>query len=62
MPLTVAEYLAALPTDRRDALSAVRKVINANLPEGIQFGMLGWYIPLSLYTAGYGPLRRCRCR
>jgi uncharacterized protein YdhG (YjbR/CyaY superfamily) len=55
---TVAQYLAALPADRRAALSAVRKVINENLPdgyeEGIQFGMIGWYVPLSMYPAGYG--------
>jgi Domain of unknown function (DU1801) len=55
---TVAQYLAALPADRCAALSAVRKVINKNLPhgyeEGIQFGMIGWYVPLSLYPAGYG--------
>jgi uncharacterized protein YdhG (YjbR/CyaY superfamily) len=29
---TVAQYLAALPADRRAALSAVRKAINENLP------------------------------
>jgi hypothetical protein len=55
---TVAQYLAALPADRRAALSAVRKAINENLPngyeEGIQFGMIGWYVPLSMYPAGYG--------
>ena len=55
---TVAEYLAALPADRRAALTAVRNVINENLPhgydEGIQWGMIGWYVPLSLYPAGYG--------
>jgi uncharacterized protein YdhG (YjbR/CyaY superfamily) len=55
---TVAQYLAALPADRRAAVSAVRKVINENLPcgyeEGMQFGMIGWYVPLSLYPAGYG--------
>ncbi|MFN2604252.1 MAG: DUF1801 domain-containing protein [Gemmatimonadaceae bacterium] len=55
---TVAEYLAALPADRRAALGAVRKVINDNLPdgyeEGMQFGMIGWYVPLSTYPAGYG--------
>ena len=55
---TVAQYLAALPADRRAALSAVRKAINENLPdgyeEGMQFGMIGWYVPLSLYPAGYG--------
>lgn len=31
---TVAHYLATLPADRRVALSAVRKVINENLPTG----------------------------
>ena len=40
---TVDQYLAALPADRRAALSAVRKAINENLPdgyeEGMQFGM-----------------------
>src|SRR2546429_3408233 len=55
---TVAQYLAALPADRRAALSAVRKAINENLPEGyeegMQFGMIGWYVPLSAYPAGYG--------
>jgi hypothetical protein len=55
---TVAQYLAALPPDRRVALSALRRVINENLPdgyeEGIQFGMIGWYVPLSMYPAGYG--------
>src|ERR1043166_1604919 len=55
---TVPEYLAALPADRRAAISAVRKVINENLPdgyeEGIQFGMISWHVPLALYPAGYG--------
>ena len=55
---TVAEYLAALSADRRTALSAVRGAINHNLPkgyeEGMQFGMIGWYVPLSIYPAGYG--------
>src|SRR3954466_4503735 len=59
---TVAEYLAALPADRRAALSAVRKVINDNLPngyeEGMQFGMIGWYVPLSTYPSGYGDNRK----
>jgi uncharacterized protein YdhG (YjbR/CyaY superfamily) len=58
MSSTVAEYLAALPPDRRDALSAVRKTINENLPdgyeEGMQFGMISWYVPLAVYPAGYG--------
>ncbi len=55
---TVDQYLADLPADRRAALTAVRKEINRNLPpgyqEGIQFGMIGWYVPLSMYPKGYG--------
>jgi len=59
MPVSTAnQYLAALPDDRRAAVSAVRKTINENLPkgyeEGMQFGMIGWYVPLSKYPAGYG--------
>jgi hypothetical protein len=54
----VAEYLVALPADRRGAISAVRKVINDNLldgyEEGMQFGMIGWCVPSSVYPAGYG--------
>ncbi len=59
---TVAQYLAALPADRRAALSAVRKAINVNpaggYEEGMQFGMIGWYVPLSVYPAGYGENRK----
>lgn len=58
IPSTVAEYLASLPADHRDALSAVRKEINRSLPsgfeEGIQFGMISWYVPLAAYPKGYG--------
>ena len=58
MASTVTEYLAALPADRRAALTAVRKAINDNLPDGyeqgMQFGTIGWYIPLSTYPQGYG--------
>ena len=55
---TVTEYLAALPADRRDALNEVCRGINRALPpgykEGIQFGMISWFVPLSTYPAGYG--------
>ena len=55
---TVAEYLAALPAERRDALTEVRRAINRALPkgyeEGIQFGMISWFVPLTTYPAGYG--------
>src|SRR5213595_3244342 len=59
---TVAEYLTALPADRRAAFSAVRKVINENLPdgyeEGMQFGMIVWHVPLSMYPEFRGKLVR----
>lgn len=54
---TVKEYLDQLPEDRREALQAVRQTILKNLPkgyeEGIQYGMIGYYVPLSLYPPGY---------
>jgi hypothetical protein len=60
---TVAQYLAALPAERRAALSAVRKTINKNLPEGyeegMQFGMIGWYIPLARYPETYNGQPLC---
>ncbi len=54
---TVREYLAALPEDRRAALETVRKVIRKSLDkgyeEGMQYGMIGYYVPHKLYPAGY---------
>ena len=54
---TVDEYLASLPEDRRSAVSAVRDVIRSNLPdgfeEGMQYGMIGYYIPLERYPDTY---------
>ncbi|MGC1323751.1 MAG: hypothetical protein WA849_16345 [Candidatus Udaeobacter sp.] len=57
---TVAQYLAAVPADRRAALSAVRKTINENLPDGYEEGIqFGWYVLLSVYPAGYGANPKC---
>jgi len=54
---TVAEYLANLPADRRAAIQAVREVILKNLDdqyaEGMQYGMIGYYVPHAVYPAGY---------
>lgn len=54
---TVAQYLAELPADRRAAIEAVRKVILKNLDkhyeEGMQYGMIGYYVPHKVYPAGY---------
>jgi Domain of unknown function (DU1801) len=54
---SVDEYLANLPEDRREALQAVRKVVLANLDkdyeEGIQYGMIGYYVPHRVFPPGY---------
>lgn len=56
-PATVEAYLASLPEDRREALQAVRKTILKNLPkgyeEGIQYNMIGYFVPHSIYPNGY---------
>jgi hypothetical protein len=56
-PTSIDAYLAALPDDRREALDALRAVINRNLPkgyeEGMQYGMPAWFVPHSVYPAGY---------
>lgn len=55
--VTVDEYLESLPPDRRDAIAAVRRVILENLPkgfdEGMQYGMIGYFVPHRLFPAGY---------
>ena len=54
---TVDEYLTGLPPDRRTAIGAVRDVILSNLPKGyeevMQYGMIGYVVPHSIYPAGY---------
>jgi hypothetical protein len=54
---TVEQYLAELPADRREALQAVRETILKHLPkgyeEGMQYGMIGYYVPHSVYPPGY---------
>ena len=53
----VRQYLAALPADRRPALTAVRKVIRDNLPNGyeeaINWGMITYQVPLATYPDTY---------
>lgn len=56
-PHTVDEYLSSLPEDRRHALEEIRAVVNRSidpkLEEGVQYGMLAWYLPHSEYPHGY---------
>lgn len=54
---TVEQYLAELPEDRRETVQAIRALILKNLPkgyeEGMQYGMIGYYVPHSVYPPGY---------
>jgi len=54
---TVEQYLSDLPEDRREAIAGVRRVILKHLPkgyqEGMQYGMIGYFVPHELYPAGY---------
>jgi len=54
---TVKAYLASLPEERRAAMSQVREVILKNLDpefeEGMQYGMIGYFVPHSIYPPGY---------
>lgn len=54
---TVDAYLESLPDDRRESVRAVRDIIVKNLDagfrEGMQYGMIGYFVPHSVYPAGY---------
>ena len=60
---TVRQYLDELPVERRAAIEAVRRVILDNLPEGyeegMQYGMIGYYIPLERYPDTYNGQPLC---
>lgn len=55
--LTVSEYIEALTGERKFAVEKLRDVIKKNLPEGFReemnYGMIGYVVPLSLYPEGY---------
>ena len=54
---TVEEYISELPTERQEALTKLRKEIKKNLSkgfkEGMSYGMIGYFIPHSVYPPGY---------
>ncbi len=56
-PSTPAEYLASLPAERKGIVTAMHKAIVKSLPKGfaacINYGMIGYVVPHSLYPAGY---------
>jgi hypothetical protein len=54
---TPDDYIAQLPPERREAIGAVRDVIRKNLPpgfeEGMEFGMIAYYVPLDRFPDTY---------
>ena len=51
------EYIKQLPEDRQVVIEKLRKTVLDNLPEGFEeqmnYNMLGYVVPHSLYPAGY---------
>ena len=54
---TIEEYIASLPEERHSIIETVRKIILANLDggycEAMQYGMIGYAVPHSVFPAGY---------
>ncbi|SMO38106.1 protein of unknown function (DU1801) [Saccharicrinis carchari] len=54
---TPEEYIAQIPEERKKAMQQLRCVILNTLPEGfeegITYGMIGYYVPHSIYPDGY---------
>ncbi len=51
------DYISQLPQDRQEPIKKLRQIINKNLPkgfeEGINYNMIGFYVPHSMYPEGY---------
>ncbi|WP_329804787.1 iron chaperone [Flavobacterium facile] len=51
------DYINSLPEDRKVYMEKLRNVIVKNLPKGFQegmnYGMMGYYVPHSIYPKGY---------
>ena len=54
---TILEYISQLTEDRKEPISKLRNIINQNIDRGfseeINYGMIGWVVPHSLYPDGY---------
>jgi hypothetical protein len=61
--LTVPQYLASLPAERRRVMSAVRRIIRTHLPPGyretMNWGMISYEIPLRRYPETYNGQPLC---
>jgi uncharacterized protein YdhG (YjbR/CyaY superfamily) len=54
---TVSDYLSEIPADQKNQVEQLRKTIKKNLPKGFKevmnYGMIGYVVPHSIYPDGY---------
>ncbi|MDE1207829.1 DUF1801 domain-containing protein [Tenacibaculum larymnensis] len=54
---SIKEYISQVPEERQEILQKLSKLIKENLPEGfeegINYNMIGYYVPHSKYPEGY---------
>lgn len=54
---TVEEYLVAIPSERKPYVQKLREAVLDNIPKGfeetIQYNMIGYVVPHSIYPDGY---------
>lgn len=51
------EYISKVPADRKEAIEKLRQTVLKNLPkgftEGMNYNMIGYFVPHSVYPDGY---------
>ncbi|MDB9720263.1 DUF1801 domain-containing protein [Winogradskyella sp.] len=51
------DYIAQLPEERKAAITKLHELIKKHMPKGLEagisYGMLAYYVPKSIYPAGY---------
>ena len=54
---TIEDYLKQLPEDRKAPITKLHNLIIKHMPEGLKagmgYGMLAYFVPKSIYPAGY---------
>ncbi len=54
---TVSDYISELPEEKQAVIQSLRSTVQKNIPAGfqecIQYGMISYVVPHSLYPSGY---------
>ncbi|MCG2430821.1 DUF1801 domain-containing protein [Aequorivita xiaoshiensis] len=54
---TADQYISELPEDRQEVMKKLREAVKSNLPKGfeenMQYGMISYVVPHSIYPDGY---------